>query len=140
MSNAIEPTKQTRSVVGRDEFYQGLMLALRLKTDHFVAEGPAFHQAFVKVLDFIRSTASSYEVEDIDWIRVDPVFGVVHEANEMLLEAEQDHLVALLNPRLRVAQFKISEEQAAEELAQTDAPDWFRTLAETFHQELARAR
>ena len=72
------------------------------------------------------------------WIRMDPVFEFVQEANEMLLEAEHDRLLAFLNPNLRVAQFKIGRDQAKKELEllAPDTAEWFVTLGEFFDDQL----
>jgi hypothetical protein len=64
------------------------------------------------------------------------VFGVSPEATEMLLEGERDFLLALLNPRLRIAQFKISRDAAARELEQFPEREALRKLAGKFHHSL----
>jgi hypothetical protein len=122
--------------IDRDTFYMGLMLALRALRDDFVAEGTGFHEAFLSAVNFAREQGE-FEIENARRIRLDPVFGVVHEANEMVLEAEQARLVALLNPRLKKAQFKISKTQADRELEETGAAEWFRAIAAHLNEQLS---
>jgi hypothetical protein len=57
----------------------------------------------------------------------------------MLLEGEQDLVLALMNPRLGVAQFKIGSADAAEELATLPDPEWFKRLGTYFHERLSAA-
>ena len=114
--------------VQKHEFYSRLMLAIRAcGSDHFDAEGPTFYDAFLRAVE--RAKADGREVEGIGSMTRDPVFGVVHQANEMLLEAEEDRIIALLNPQLKEAHFKISQAQAAKELAETGDEEWFKQLA-----------
>jgi len=126
---------QVRKNISKYEFYSMLMLAVAELRRDFLAEGPAFHRAFSKAVEFALANAE-YAVEDAVAMRVDPVFGVVHQATEMLLEAEEDRLISLLNPELRTAQFKISEQQAASELEALGHAAWFRELAQRFVNEL----
>jgi 5'-deoxynucleotidase YfbR-like HD superfamily hydrolase len=100
-------------------FHRGLLYALREKMQEeapFVADGQRFHEAYRKVLTKaakLKFGPASELLEDFD-----PLFGVYPSANEMLLEAERDFIIAMLNPHLQKAQFKISVERAKEELEQ----------------------
>lgn len=123
-------------------FYRGFLCALREQLvdsePRFVAEGDRFHEAFRSALQYAEQSLPEVPATEI-LENFDPVFGVSPEATEMLLEGERDFILSLLNPRLRVAQFKISREVAREELAQLPAQDAFRELAARFHQKLTQA-
>ena len=126
------------TAIDRHTFFSGLMLALRTYRSEFQAEGPRFHQAFQRLVDRAKAD-HRFQVEGIRWMTVDPIFGVVHAANEMVLEAEQDRLVSLLNPHLRHARFKVSREQATRELEQlAEKKDWFLDLANQFNKDLSQ--
>lgn len=66
----------------------------------------------------------------------DPVFGVIPEANEMILEAERDFIVSILNPHLQKAKFRISQARASEELRHLPDPEVFRELAAKLDKQL----
>jgi len=119
-------------------FYRAFLYALReLVGDEprFEAEGERFHEAFRAALEYavheLPTMPASRILENFD-----PVFGVSPEATEMLLEGERDFILSLLNPRLRVAQFKISKETAKTELDRLPEHDAVRRLAARFHQHL----
>jgi hypothetical protein len=120
-------------------FYRGFLYALRERVGdaepRFEAEGERFHEAFRAALEFavreLPVVPASRILENFD-----PVFGISPEATEMLLEGERDFILSLLNPRLRVAQFKITRETAKSELDRLPEHDAFRRLAERFHEHL----
>lgn len=120
-------------------FYRGFLYALRERVGdnpRFEAEGDRFHEAFRAALELAAAEhlAGVPAQEILD--NFDPVFGVSPEATEMLLEGERDFILSLLNPRLQVAQFKISSDVAKRELERLPEPDTFRLLARRFHEEL----
>ena len=123
-------------------FYRGFLYALRERVaegePRFDAEGDRFHEAFRAALEYAaRELPNVPALEILD--NFDPVFGVSPEATEMLLEGERDFILSLLNPRLRVAQFKITRETAKRELDQLPEHDAFRQLAARFHERLQTA-
>lgn len=122
--------------IDKYSFFSGFMLALGAQREKFVAEGQAFHEAFSKTIEYARQEFPEVEIEGAAWFRIDPVFGVVREAHEMLLEAEEDRLISLLNPALRKAQFRITKEQAMEELQEMESSGWFLQLAKYFDDQL----
>lgn len=126
----------TTKTLDRHTFYSALLLALREEHSEFVAEGKQFHRAFLAVVDKVRQE-KPFQLKGEQKIGLDPVFGVVNEANEMVLEAEHDRVLSLLNPRLRKAQFKISKAQAKKELGELGVDiDCFRALALYFAEQL----
>jgi hypothetical protein len=115
-------------------FYRGLLYALREKgPDSFIADGDLFHKAFHAVLYEAAKKHFGPAQEMLE--NYDPVFGVYPEANEMLLEAERDFILSMMNPHLRRAQFKISKGIAHEELESLADKDTFRELATRFLNE-----
>ena len=128
----------TKIEMDRHTFFAGLMLGLCARgRQAFPAEGADFHRAFLKTIEKVRNDAH-VSLKSARWIRMDPVFESVQEANEMLLEAEHDRLLAFLNPSLRVAQFKIGQDQARKELEllAPETAEWFVRLGEFFHEQL----
>lgn len=121
-------------------FYRGLLFGLRLAgEEEFLAEGAAFHRAFGETMELALRL-----FEGVDAIRpveceVDPIFGVYPEANEMLLEGEQDTVLSLANPDLRRAKFEVDEAEARAELQRLPRPDLFEELGRRFRTALAEA-
>ena len=120
-------------------FYRGFLYALRERVTEnaprFDAEGARFHEAFRAALEYALAELPAVPAADI-LENFDPVFGVSPEATEMLLEGERDFILSLLNPRLRVAQFKITRETAQRELDRLPDHDALRAVAARFHQQL----
>ena len=117
-------------------FYRGLLCALGTQRREFVAEGDHFHQAFGAAVEYARRVSSDDPALAPPPVHLDPIFGVYPEANEMLLEGEQDLLISLLNPRHRKASFRISEDEAQEELQDIPHGEWFLDLGKVFHEAL----
>ena len=117
-------------------FFRGVLFALRERRDNFVAEGVTFHTAFRAMLETALREPSFAAAAERMLENFDPVFGVFPEATEMLLEGERDFIVALENPRLRVAQFKLNETEAREELNELPAANAFRKLAAHLDERL----
>ena len=118
-------------------FYRGLLYALRQRRDSFVAEGERFHDAFASTVEL----AGKEHPPDASppAIHLDPLFGAYREANEMLIEGEQDLLLSLLNPRHRQARFRIDANDALNELQGLPNPAWFLRLGQHFHERLSSA-
>ena len=117
-------------------FFRGFMYALLCnKTEEFSAEGEKFQKAFASMIKLAIEKFPEAPAKEI-LSHFDPVFGVYHEADLMLLEAEQDLVISLLNPKLKKARFKISEESAKRELQVLPKPDLFIELAKHFHEQL----
>jgi hypothetical protein len=121
-------------------FYRGFLYALRerIADGRFAAEGERFHHAFRVALEYAVTELPDVPAAEI-LDNFDPVFGVSPEATEMLLEGERDFILSLLNPRLRIAQFKITREVASEELEQLPEHAAFRSLAARFYDQLQTA-
>lgn len=120
----------------RHTFFASLLLGLRLNgREEFEAEGERFHRAFLDTVKMARERGGLLP-DNERWIRMDPVFKTVREANQMLLEAEHHRMLAFLNPRLRVAQFKLEQSEARAELEALvpDAVDWFTALGAHFDE------
>jgi len=111
-------------------FYRGLLYALRQQRGSFVAEGERFHRAFASTVECAQRSHPPDAIPPA--IHLDPLFGMYREANEMLLEGEQDLLLSLLNPRHRQAQFRIDTDDAKRELEELPHPDWFLSLGKHF--------
>lgn len=121
-------------------FYRGLLFGLRAAGEtEFLAEGDAFHRAFGATMEFAARLFEGVEAIHAITCEIDPIFGVYSEANEMLLEGEQDTVLSLANPDLRRAKFEVNEEEAREELRRLPRPDLFEQLGRHFQTALAQA-
>lgn len=117
-------------------FFRGLLYALRDQSDEaFTAEGDRFHRAFRTVLE--EAASRNFGPARQMLANYDPVFGIYPDATEMLLEAQRDFIVTMMNPHLRKAQFKITKGRARAELKNLPNPTLFRKLARTFHAGLS---
>jgi hypothetical protein len=126
-------------ILSKREFYTGLLLAIATKSNKgFPAEGAAFHNAFAEALKVAMESSQAPRVEGQRWITVDPLFGVVHEADEMLLFGENSKLLSLGNPAFHNAGFKLTSKQAAAELEETGYAEWFGEVADRFLRALGR--
>lgn len=117
-------------------FFRGILFALREHRSGFVAERAKFHAAFRAMLERAKHDPSFAAVAKRMLENFDPVFGVFPEATEMLLEGERDFIVALENPRLLMAQFKLDEQEARQELGELPAAEGFRKLAAHLDEQL----
>ncbi len=118
-------------------FYRGLLYALCEASPggKFVADGDEFHNAFREALRL--AVAELPDAPAKQMLRnFDPVFGVSPEASEMLLEGERDLILSLLNPKLRVAEFKIDAATAKKALDRLPNPEALRKVAKHFRQHL----
>lgn len=119
-------------------FYRGVLFALREKgSELFDVDGPRFHAAFREMLEFACTCAPNATPARHMLDNFDPVFGTSPEATEMVLEGERDFILSLLNPRLVEARFKLSIEEAKEELEDLPSPELFRALAGRLYERLA---
>lgn len=123
--------------ISRHTFFQGLLLAARAEgaPDEFDAEGRLVHDAFAAVVAFLQQSPD-VKVVGLSTARRDPVFGVFHEANELLLQAEQDLILGFVNPTLRKAKFKIAEAEAKEELGEFEHTAWLLDAGREFAKAL----
>lgn len=127
--------------VDRFTFYRGLLFALRANgVNEFPAAGPVFHQAFGKTIEYAFQISANQDLPQPMAVNVDPIYGVYPEANEMLLEGEQDLVLSLMNPRLKYAQFKIGEAEADDELKQVGHVEWYKDLANYFRRHVLSER
>jgi hypothetical protein len=117
-------------------FYRGVLCALATKRDEFIAQGEDFHKAFASTVDYARTLTTGEPLSLT--LHLDPVFGIYHEATEMLLEGEQDLLLSLMNPRLQRARFKIDHADAEQELREMPDAQFFRKLGEHLDSCLAQ--
>jgi hypothetical protein len=125
-------------ILRRRAFFRGLLYALCTiaNEEEFIAEGPEYHRAFAETLRYARNIADEGRGPAPIELHVDPLFGVYREANEMLLEGEQDLLLSLINPTLRRATFRIRPGEAERRLSGLPDQAWYRDLASHFYEQL----
>ncbi len=117
------------------EFYRGVLLALRAHRRRFVCDGNRFHDAFGSMLEAAAPTWNMAGILQGDEWR-DPVFGVYPGASAMILEGMSSMLLALESPRMTMATFTIAPAQAEAELAEFDYADVYRNLASVLQTKL----
>lgn len=119
------------------QFNQGLLLSARAQgaPDRFQADGKEFHDAFGKAIEFLNR-GNGCVVPGLGYVRRDPVFGVYHEAGQLLLQGQYDLIIGLMSPSFEEAVFRVSREQAAKEIAEFEHAEWFRDLGLVFAEAL----
>jgi len=128
-------------VLRRRAFFRGFLYALCTKLKgEFLVEGDAYHQAFGATVDYARKLAAEGKAPHPIRLHIDPLFGVYREANEMILEGQQDLLLSLINPTLRKATFRINPEEAQRRLENISEKEWYRDLADYFVRQLPATR
>ena len=121
-------------------FFRGILFGLRASgMPEFLAEGAKFHRAFGSTMELAQRLLSDADEIHPIAVHLDPIFGVYPEANEMLLEGEQDTVLSLANPHLRRAKFEMDDVEAAEELNRLPRADVFLELGKHFASQLAAA-
>lgn len=123
--------------ISRHTFFQGLLLAARAEgaPDEFDAEGRLVHDAFAAVVAFLQQSPD-VRVVGLSTARRDPMFGVFHEADELLLHAEQDLVLDFVNPTRRKATFKVAAAEAKEELGEFKHSAWLLDAGRQFAKAL----
>lgn len=110
--------------------YRGILFGLRQLRGDFPAHGSDFHRAFGLTMKKAEQMGISIPLNH------DPVFDVYDEATEMLMEGEQDLLLSLMNPTFHRATFKISQQEAEEQLRLLPDAEKFRELGKHFDEAL----
>lgn len=126
--------------IDTETFYAGVLYALGETQDHreFVADGDRFHQAFLRAVQCARQHGE-VRVEDLEWMEMDPVYGVMHHADEMLAFGQSARMLSLLNPELVKARIRYSSDRARQKLEQLGQghDEWFRVVAKAFVEALS---
>lgn len=125
------------NLLQRRAFFRGLLYALCTKLQgDFLVEGADYHHAFNSTIEYAERLAKEGKAPHPIPVHVDPLFGVYREANEMILEGQQDLLLSLINPTLRKATFRIKPQEAERRLKNIAERDWYRDLADHFVRQL----
>ena len=130
-------TSTRNRVISKRTFYTGFLLAIaKLNKTEFVADGHSFHRAFDEAVRTAKGIARAPRIEGQQWMQLDPVFGVVKEADEMILFGERERLLTLGNPDLLKASFKLTSDEAASELDEIGNTRLFEKMAKVFIAKL----
>jgi hypothetical protein len=119
----------------RQEFYRGVLLALRSHGETFHAD-TRMHEAFEEMLSV------GYLAAEMPFSRLleellnehDPIFDVYKPAEDMILEGMCSFILGLEGTALRRARFIITEAQAAKELVEIPHAAVYKELAKTFYE------
>jgi hypothetical protein len=120
------------------DFYRGLLLALRAQgVDGFTACGPRYHAAFGSAVRFAKQMSPT-GVEVPLHLHGDKAFGTYDEAEEMIVEGQEDLLIRLYGPALRRVRFRLTQEDAEQELEAIGHVEWFKGVANRMRGVLER--
>ncbi len=111
--------------------HRGLLMALAELRRTFNSHGTRFHDAYRAAMDAYNCEAAHEAIDSYD-----AVFSVYTEAEAMILEGVRDCVLTLDAPRLVRARFKLSAEQARDEVEQLVWAPAFRTMASAMHRRL----
>jgi len=119
------------------KFRHGFLYALgELRERVSYQDTPKLHAAFNGMFQLAAKTMPTPEFEFLSGMSMDPMFGVFHETDELILEGEQD---LLLEWGRNTFYFQACGKEATQELERVAHADWFRSLAKYFLEELSRS-
>jgi hypothetical protein len=120
-----------------EQFFDGLLAAIRLKTDVIEGEPTAVHRAFYRVLkELPKSGALEVDLFDVDY---DPLYGQSGWFDRALTTAQRDAILGFANPSYKKITIKYSQDEGEAILDSTGAKDEFQRLAAVFTGSLDAA-
>ena len=126
-----------RLKVTPEQFFDGLLAAIRLKQEVIAGEPTDVHRAFYRVLKELRKD----EVLDVDLFDVDydPLYGQSGWFDRALTTAQRDAVLGFANPSYKKITIKYSESESEAILNSIGAKNEFQRLAEVFTGSLDAA-
>jgi hypothetical protein len=120
-----------------EQFFDGLLAAIRLQKDVIEGEPTDVHRAFYRVLkELQRSGVLDVDLFEVDY---DPLYGQSGWFDRALTTAQQDAVLGFANPSYKKITIKYSHAEGAAILDSTGAKDEFQRLAEVFTKSLNTA-
>lgn len=116
-----------------EEFYYGLLLAIRTHCDTFLTDGARFHEAFECALRAVGSKHTHFAkiVQEL-YDDSDPMFHVYRGASAMVFWGMNAALLSLEAPNYSMARFSVSVPNAVKELGSMADAGVYRTMAKAF--------
>jgi hypothetical protein len=120
-----------------EDFFDGLLAAIRLKTDVIEGEPTEVHRAFYRVLKELQKG----DILDVDLFEVDydPLYGQSGWFDRALTTAQRDAVLGFANPSYRKITIKYSQREGEAILNSIGEGNEFRRLAEVFTNSLSAA-
>jgi len=120
-----------------EQFFDGLLAAIRLQNSVIEGEPTEVHRAFFRVLKELQK----HKVLDVDLFEVDydPLYRQSGWFDRALTTAQRDAVLGFANPSYKKILIKYSEEEGKAILDQIGAADEFRHLADVFTESLSSA-
>jgi hypothetical protein len=123
-----------------EEFFDGLLAAIRLKTQTIEGEPTEVHRAFYRVLkELPDSHVLDVDLFDVDY---DPLYGQSGWFDRALTTAQRDAILGFANPSYKKITIKYTEDegnQILDAITADGAKDEFRRLASVFTMSLSAA-
>lgn len=120
-------------LIDTETFYAGFLLALAVQgTDAFSADGKNFHEAFGLAIARARQLKNDVVVKDMDWMEMDPFYGVMPHAEELVAFGQAARMLSLANPELVKARIRYSKKDAEKALEDIGHDEWFKEIAGVF--------
>jgi hypothetical protein len=137
---AATPTGPAPVRIDTETFYAGFLLALKAQDfPGFVADGRAFHHAFGLAVSCARQLSDELVVDEMDWMGMDPIYGVMPHAEELVAFGQSARMLSLENPNLVRAKIRGTKEDANKELEVLGHRDWFLQVAKVFGDSIVTA-
>jgi hypothetical protein len=124
-----------------EQFFDGLLAAIRLKTSVIEGEPTSVHRAFFRVLkELPKNSVLEVDLFDVDY---DPLYGQSGWFDRALTTAQRDAVVGFSNPSYNKITIKYTSQEGQtilKALAVQPAVDEFERLAGIFTQSLESAQ
>jgi hypothetical protein len=125
------------STLTAEKFFDGLLAAIRLKTDVIDGEPTQVHRAFYRVLKELRKgSVLKVDLFDVDY---DPLYGQSGWFDRALTTAQRDAVLGFANPSYKKITIKYSEDESDAILELIGQKNEFERLAEVFTSSLSTA-
>lgn len=122
-----------------EQFFEGLLAAIRLEKDVIEGEPTEVHRAFYRVLkELQRGSILDVDLFEVDY---DPLYGQSGWFDRALTTAQRDAILGFANPSYKKITIKYSHDEGAAILSSfsLDAKDEFQRLAGVFTKSLDSA-
>jgi hypothetical protein len=124
-----------RKTLTPEQFFDGLLAAIRLKTAVIDGEPTDVHRAFYRVLkELQKSNALDVDLFDVDY---DPLYSQSGWFDRALTTAQRDAVLGFANPSYKKITIKYSPEESNAILNSTGLKNEFERLAEVFRGSLS---
>jgi hypothetical protein len=136
----LEDPAMERRKLTPEEFFDGLLAAIRLQTEVIEGEPTEVHRAFNRVLkELPRSHVLDVDLFDVDY---DPLYGQSGWFDRALTTAQRDAILGFANPSYKKIIIKYTTAEGNEildSITVDGAKDEFQRLASVFTRSLAAA-